>query len=213
MKRKIALILALAMTVCSLSGCGKKGYEYTSPSGSFSLTLPSEDWEVTTEDADQGMYVFSLPATSDAAAEATGLDTDAIIIYFDLSEEAGNLGYDTIPTTQDELETSLGEDLDYEVLDFEGDLNEDGVKTNTYSIKFTSDGSTGYIVSKTEANESKGYIIAGEVLSDNAELLEDITETVNSVKKNDMDEVADAADTAAEEETEEATEEVTEAAK
>ncbi len=198
MKRNIVLVVAAALTVCSLAGCKIGGGKqlYTAPDDSFSLTLPSNDWVVSTEDEEQGMYAFSLPAenSSDSEDETVSgeavdtedgsFDTQAIIIYFDLSADAGNLGYETIPTTQEELEASLGTDIDYELLDFDGDLNEDGVKSNLYSIKFTSDGQSGYIVSKTEADENSGYIIAGEVLSDNFDLVDDIKDTIDSIERS-----------------------------
>lgn len=184
MKRKIALVIAAVMAVGLFGGCGgSKGYEYTAEDGSFSLTLPSEDWEVTSEDSEQGMYAFSLPATSDSAVD-TGLDSDAVILYFNLSEEAGTLGYDTIPTTEDALVESLGDDLEYEILDFEGSEDEDGVKSNYYTIKFTDDTMEGYIASKTVANSESGYIIAGEVLTGEEELLEDIKASIESVQRN-----------------------------
>lgn len=183
MKRKIALVIAAVTAVTMLGGCGgSKGYVYTAEDGSFSITLPSEDWEATAEYAESGMYVFSLPATSDSAVE-TGLDSEAVILYFNLSAEAGSLGYDTIPTTEEALVESLGDELEYEVLDFEGDEDEDGVKSNYYTIKFVDEEMEGYIASKTVANSEEGYIIAGEVLSSEEDLLDDVKKAIESVEK------------------------------
>ncbi len=191
MKRKIALVIAAVMTVSMLGGCGgSKGYDYTAGNGSFSITLPSEDWEITSEDDESGMYIFSLPATSDSAVD-TGLDSDAVILYFNLSAETGTLGYDTIPTTEEALVESLGDELEYEVLDFEGDEDENGVKSNYYTIKFVDDTMEGYIASKTVANSEEGYIIAGEVLSSEEDLLEDVKKSIESVEKHETTDTAD----------------------
>ncbi|MCD8090913.1 MAG: hypothetical protein LUD81_09920 [Clostridiales bacterium] len=190
MKRKTALILSVILAVGAMVGCGgdKSSSEsenvYTSEDGSFSIALPSEEWAVTSEDSEQGMYVFNLPADEETVDEK-GIDSDAIILYFDLSEESGNLGYDTIPTTEEELTESLGEELSYEVQSFEGEISDDGVKSNFYTLKFyDSDGTEGYIVSRTSASETEGYIAAGEILYGGEELAKSVEESIKSIVKN-----------------------------
>ncbi|MCD8157728.1 MAG: hypothetical protein LUD77_02210 [Clostridiales bacterium] len=188
MKRKIALIISAILAVSAMVGCGggSKGYEYTVEDGSLTITLPNENWVSSGEDTEQGMYMFSLPATSDSAVE-TGYDSDAFIMYFDLSAERGNMSYETIPTTQEELVESLGEELDYEIISFEGSAGDDGVKSNMYTVKFKdSEGTEGYIVSKASSSETEGYIAAGEVLAEDEELLEDVENAISSIVKNEQ---------------------------
>ncbi len=182
MKKKFMLFISALVAVTTLTGCGSGSKNYTASDGSFSIELPNDKWEVYTEDASSGMYIFSLPK-ADGGENDT--DNDALILYYNLSAESGNLSYDTIPTTQEELEASFGESLDYEILNFEGDLSDDGTKSNYYSIGYTDeDSSKGYIVTKTEANETTGYIIAGQVSVDDQNILDEVTKAIDSLVVN-----------------------------
>ncbi|MCD7905109.1 MAG: hypothetical protein LUG24_05960 [Clostridiales bacterium] len=183
MKRKLSLIFSVIFAAAAMTGCGG-GYKYTSEDGSFSITLPGEQWQEESESLGiNGGYMFTLPATSDSAVE-TQLDSDAIIVYLDLSAEEGSLDYDSIPTTEEELTDYLGLDGSYEVLSFEGDLDDDGVKSNTYKLKISgSENSEMYMVTKTEASETEGYIIAGTVLHGGEELIDEVEKSVLSVSR------------------------------
>ncbi len=180
MKKKLMLLISATVAVSMLTGCGGTK-SYTASDGSFTIELPSKDWEPYTEDEASGMYIFSLP--SDSGSDSS--ENDALILYYNLSAEKENLSYDTIPTTQEELEASFGETLQYELIDFEGNLTDDGVKSNRYSLSYTDeDSEKGYIVTKTEANETEGYIIAGQISVDDEKLLDEVTKAVDSLVVN-----------------------------